>query len=206
MKREYTINELANILGCSRTAVVKKIKPDENNPVIKRYKNRYEVVNTPQGMAIILDDIDIEHEKRASKGVNNVSNNTGDRVINADFIDVEPETKPLHNETVFNFTERYIEQFTTFQKEMYNELKQRDNQILLLTTSEKTKENEYLQVKAENKTLKTRNTLLTVLLGVAVTVIICFITFSVTSMILSNQNTVQEKPVQQELPAKPIKR
>ena len=206
MKREYTINELASILGCSRTAVVKKIKPDENNPVIKRYKNRYEVVNTPQGMAIILDDIDIEHEKKASKGVNNVSNNTGDRVINADFIDIEPETKPLHNETVFNFTERYIEQFTTFQKEMYNELKQRDNQILLLTTSEKTKENEYLQVKAENKTLKTRNTLLTILLGVAVTVIICFITFSVTSIILSTQNAPKENTAQQEIPAKPIKK
>lgn len=209
MKREYTINELASILGCSRTAIVKKIKPDENNPVIKRYRGRYEVVSTNNGMAILLDDIDIEHEKSISKGVNNVSNNTGDRVINSDFIDVEPERETVTNNNVLSFTERYIEQFATLQKEMYNEIKQRDNQILLLTTSEQAKQNEYLQAKAENKTLKKRNTILTVILGVTVTVLICIITFGITYMTLNKNVTdinAKKIPAQQEIPAKPVKK
>lgn len=189
MKREYTINELASILGCSRTAIVKKIKPDESNPVIKRYRNRYEVVNTPQGMAIILDDIDLEHEKRASKGVNNVLNNTGDTVQNSDFIDIEPVKETTLNSNVLNFTERYIEQFTTFQKEMYNELKERDNQILLLTTSENHKQEEYLRTVAENKTLKGRNTMLKVTLGVVITVLFCVITYCITVVNVSSNDT-----------------
>lgn len=201
MKKEYTINELASILGCSRTAVVKKIKPDEDNPVIKRYKGRYEIGSSNGQMTIILDDIDLEHEKRLSRGVNNVSNKTGYTKEDNDVIDVEPENETKQNDTLIEFTNRYIEQFTTFQKEMYNELKQRDNQILLLTTTEKTKENEYLIAKAENTTLKKRNTILTVLLSVAVTVLICFITFYVTSSTLTqndSQGDIKKEHVQQE--------
>lgn len=204
MKREYTINELASILGCSRTAIVKKIKPDENNPVIKRYRGRYEVVNTPQGMAILLDDIDLEHEKRMSKGVSNVSNDTGDKVENDNIIDIEPEKETSNNETLIEFTNRYIEQFTTFQKEMYNELKQRDNQILLLTTSEKTKEQEYLKTQAENKALKLRNRVLTIIIGVVITVLLIWVTFYATYMTLNTTNDTQKNPAQQETLAKPV--
>jgi len=212
MKREYTINELASILGCSRTAIVKKIKPDENNPVLKRYRGRYEVVNNNGTMAILLDDLDIEHEKRLSKGVNNVSNNTGDRDKIDAVIDIEPEKENSQYNSYVEFTNRYIEQFTTFQKEMYNELRQRDNQIMLLTTSEKTKENEYLQTKAENVTLKQRNRVLTVIASVTITVLICFITFGITYMILNKifgSSEIKKEPVQQEIlqsPAKQVKK
>ena len=204
MKKEYTINQLASILGCSRTAIVKKIKPDENNPVIKRYRGRYEVVSTAEGMAILLDDIELEHEKRMSKGVNNVSNNTGYAGKDSDIIDIEPEKEPQPSNVYMEFTNRYIEQFTTLQKEMYNELKERDNQILLLTTSEKTKEQEYLRTQAENKTLKSRNTILTVILGVMLTVLICFITFGITYMTL-NENSAEKNPTQQTEVVKPVK-
>ena len=205
MKKEYTINQLASILGCSRTAIVKKIKSDENNPVIKRYRGRYEVVSTNEGMAILLDDIELEHEKRNSKGVNNVSNNTGYMAKDSDVIDIEPVKETQTSNVYMEFTNRYIEQFTTFQKEMYNELKERDNQILLLTTSEKTKEQEYLRTQAENKTLKNRNTILTVILGVMLTVLICFVTFGITYMTL-NENSAEKNPAQQTEVAKPIKK
>lgn len=203
MRKEYTINELAAILGCSRTAVVKKIKPDEDNPVIKRYKGRYEVRNTSGQITILLDDNDLEHEKKLSKGVNNVPNSTGYKANNSDVIDIEPEKENINNETVLNFTERYIDKFTTLQETMYNELRERDKQILLLTTSEKNKQEEYLKTAAENKTLKLRNTILTVLLGVAVTVLICFITYHVTTTTLSNNDTnqdIKKEHAQQEIP------
>ena len=45
MRKAYVIRELQEILGVSRTAIVKKIKSDDDNPVIRRYKNRYEVVD-----------------------------------------------------------------------------------------------------------------------------------------------------------------
>lgn len=68
MRKEYTINELTEIFGCSRTAIVKKIKPDENNPVIKRYKGVYDVVTSNGSIAILFDDEDLEHEKSLSRG------------------------------------------------------------------------------------------------------------------------------------------
>ena len=40
MKKKYSIKELSTILGCSVTAVSKKLKVDPDNPVIKRYKQQ----------------------------------------------------------------------------------------------------------------------------------------------------------------------
>lgn len=181
MKKEYSLQELANILGCSRTAIAKKIKPDNNNPDSKRFKNRYEVVTKDGKMFIILDDSDLEEEKRLSKGFNNVMSNSFDTPETENIIDIEPIKQENTIDKVFNFTERYINDFTTFQKEMYNELQQRDKQVLLLTTAENTAKNEYLQVVAENKTLKKRNVIITVCLTVTITLLIVtiggFITF-----------------------------
>ena len=191
MRKEYTINELASILGCSRTAITKKIKEDESAPGVKRYKERYEVTQKNGQMAILLDDEDLEHEKSMSKGFNNVSQQGYNTQENEDIIDIEPENKRNKTEELINFTERYIDRFTTLQETMYNELKERDKQILLLTTSEKDKQEEYLKTVAENKTLKSRNTVLKVLLGVIVTVLICFITFFITYVTFSN--TVSEE-------------
>lgn len=192
MRKEYTIKELTHILGCSRTAIVKKIKPDGNNTGVKRYKEHYEVTQKDGQMAIIFDDTELEEEKRLSKGFNTVTNNGYNTAQNEDIIDIEPETKPKKQDDLISFTERYIERFTTLQETMYNELKERDKQILLLTTSENAKEQEYLKTVAENKTLKQRNTLLTVLLGVIITVLICVITYCITVMTLPK--SVQVEP------------
>lgn len=181
MKKEYSLQELANVLGCSRTAIAKKIKADVDNPDSKRFKNRYEVVTKDGKMFIVLDDSDLEEEKRLSKGFNNVMSNSFDTPETENIIDIEPIKQENTIDKVFNFTERYINDFTTFQKEMYNELQQRDKQVLLLTTAENTAKNEYLQVVAENKTLKKRNVIITVCLTVTITLLIVliggFITF-----------------------------
>lgn len=199
MKKEYTINELAHILGCSRTAIVKKIKEHPTQPGVKMYRDRFEVVLKNGSMVILLDDLDLEHEKSMSKGFKNVSSNTIETAESTNIIDIEPEKENIKSDTFIEFTNRYIEQFATFQKEMYNELKQRDNQILLLTTSEKTKENEYLQTKAENKTLKHRNKVLTVITSVLVTVLIVSITILITSITLSNNDTQKNNLILQEI-------
>lgn len=191
MGKEYTIKELQSILGCSRTAIVKKIKTDEHNTDIKRYKDRYEVTQKDGQMAIIFDDAELEEEKRLSKGFNTVTNNGDNTTQNEDIIEIEPEFKENKQDDILNFTERYIERYTTLQETMYNELKERDKRILLLTTSENSKEQEYLKTVAENKTLKQRNTLLVVISGVAITVLICVITYCVTVMTLSHNIQVE---------------
>ena len=193
MQKEYTIKELTLILGCSRTAIVKKIKPDEHNTGVKRYKDRYEVTQKDGQMAIIFDDAELEEEKRLSKGFNTVTSNGYNTIQNDDIIDIEPEIKPNKQDDIINFTERYIERYTTLQETMYNELKERDKQILLLTTSENAKEQEYLKTVAENKTLKQRNTVLLVMLGVIVTVLICVITYCITVITLPKSVQVEPK-------------
>lgn len=208
MRKEYTINELAEIFGCSRTAIVKKIKPDKNNPVIKRYKGLYDVVTSNGNIAILFDDEDLEHEKKLSKGFKNVLNNPGYTDKDNDIVDIEPEKENIKNDTVIEFTNRYMEQFTTFQKEMYNELRQRDNQILLLSTSEKTKEQEYLKVQSENKVLKLRNRILTVLISVIITVLLIWVTYYVTFMTLNNtseNSDLKKEHSQQEIIQNPVK-
>lgn len=205
MKKEYTIKELQSILGCSRTAIVKKIKTDEHNTAIKRYKDRYEVTQKDGQIAIIFDDAELEQEKRLSKGFNTVSSNGYNTTQNEDIIDIEPEIKPNKQDELLNFTERYIERFTTLQETMYNELKERDKQILLLTTSENTKEQEYLKTVAENKTLKQRNTIITVTAGVIITVLICVITYCITVIKLSKTPAIPvEEPKQEQVQPVPV--
>lgn len=202
MKKEYTIKELQEIFGCSRTAIIKKIKTVGDNTELKRYKGRYEVTQKDGQIAIIFDDWELEEEKRLSKGMGSVSNNGDNTATNDDIIDVEPNfTEPKQNE-IISLTERYIERFTTLQETMYNELRERDKQILLLTTSENSKQQEYLRTVAENKTLKIRNTIYKVLLGIMITVLLCVITYCVTS----DNTEVQKNPVPQVTPAKPVRK
>ena len=208
MKKAYIIRELQEILGVSRTAIVKKIKVDENNPVIRRYKNRFEVTEKDGQMAIMFEDWELEEEKRLSKGMASVTNNSDSTPQNEDIIDIEPNvTKTQHNDYT-EFTERYIDRFTTLQETMYNELRERDKQILLLTTSENRKQEEYLKTVAENKTLKLRNTIYKVLIGVLITVLVCVVTYGITFITLNNtsqEEETQKNPVQQEINVKPDK-
>lgn len=209
MKKAYLIKELQEIWGVSRTAIVKKIKPDDVNPVIRRYKNRFEVVDKDGQMAIMFDDWELEEEKRLSKGMGSVTSNGDNTPQNEDIIDIEPNVTNLQQNHFIEFTERYMDRYNTLQETMYNELRERDKQILLLTTSEKSKQDEYLRTVAENKTLKLRNTVYKVLIGVLVTVLLCVITYCITSMTLSNtqQDEIeQKKPAQQEIPVKPVRK
>ena len=207
MRKEYLINDLAAILGCSRTAIAKKIAEDKETG-IKRYKNRYDVVMYKGQLAILLDDEDLENEKSMSRGFKNVARNHSNTVTNNDVIDVEPIQQEDNAETVLSFTERYIKELKTFQETTYNELRNLsetknnlEKQVLLLEDSQKRGIEEFQKTRAENVTLKRRNTMLTVALGVVITLLMCFITFYITFVSLHNTNnnvveTVQKNTLQ----------
>ena len=172
MKKKYSVKELASILGCSVTAVNKKIKADENNPVIKRYRNVYETVLENGITYILLDDADLEDEKNRSKGFSNVINKGYNTPQDEEIIDVEPYKEEKRKDTLLEFTERYINNIATLQKTFYEEMRQKDKQIYLLTTSENQKQAEYLETKALNKTLEKRNNVLKVALTVVITLLV----------------------------------
>lgn len=207
MRKEYLINDLAEILGCSRTAIVKKIVEDKETS-IKRYKNRYDVVMYKGQLAILLDDEDLENEKSMSRGFKNVARNHSNTATNDDVIDIEPIQQENNAETVLNFTERYIKELKTFQETTYNELKNLsetknnlEKQVLLLEDSQRRENQEYQKTRLENVALKRHNTILTVVLGVVITLLMCFITFYITFVSLHNTNnnvveTVQKNTLQ----------
>lgn len=182
-KEKYSIKELSSILGCSVTAVQKKIKTDLGNVNIKRYKNRYDVVTIDGKMFILLDSNELENEKRLSKGFNNVHTTPEKPVENGTIIDVDPSYNAAEKDELYNFTERYIERFETTFKGFYNDLRERDKQVLLLTTSEKQKEVQYLQTAAENKALKQRNFILFISLIVTTVLIIIITTVLIINII-----------------------
>lgn len=195
MKKKYSIKELSTILGCSVTAVSKKLKVDPENPVIKRYKNVHETVIEGGITYILLSDSELEHEKACSRGFNNVINNGYTTPQNEDIIDVEPNATERTEERLINFTERYMEQFTTLQKTYYEDMREKDKQIFLLTTSENQKEKEYLQAQAMNKSLTeqnanltNRNNVLKLVLTTVITLLLTFITLYIVAL-----NTKAEK-------------
>lgn len=210
MRKEYLINDLAEILGCSRTAIVKKIVEDKETG-LKRYRNRYDVVMYKGQQAILLDDEDLENERSMSRGYKNVTRNVNNHVVNDDVIDVEPIKQETNAETVLNFTERYINELKTFQETTYNELKNLsetknnlEKQVLLLEDNQKRSDAEYQKTRTENVTLKRRNTILTVALGVVITLLMCFVTFYITFMALHNTNenvgeTLQKNTAQETI-------
>ena len=195
MKKKYSIKELSTILGCSVTAVSKKLKVDPENPVIKRYKNVHETVIEGGITYILLSDSELEHEKACSRGFNNVINNGYTTPQNEDIIDVEPNITERTEERLINFTERYMQQFTTLQKTYYEDMREKDKQIFLLTTSENQKEKEYLQAQAMNKSLTeqnanliNRNNVLKLVLTTVITLLLTFITLYIVAL-----NTKTEK-------------
>ena len=182
-KKSYSVKELATILGCSVTAVQKKILPDEYNPEIKRYKKRYDVDIKDGKTVILLSDGELDEEKRLSKGFNNV--NTPNKETFENVIDVEPEPQKQVNQDIIidkilDFTNVHIERYETLQKTYYNELQQKDKQILLLTTSENNKQSEYLEAQAKTKELEKRNRLLTLYLTFVSTLLLTFIVVYIT--------------------------
>lgn len=201
-RKSYSVKELAKILGCSVTAVQKKITSDENNPDLKRYKKRFDVVVKGGKTVILLSDEELEQEKSLSKGFNNVLTPNDETFENV--IDVEPEPQKQANQDIvldkiFDFTNSYIERYTTLQKTFYDELQQKDKQILLLTTSDNNKQSEVLEAQAKTKELEKRNKLLTLYLTVVTTLLLTFITLFITFYINSN-NVVKPEEIKEPEP------
>lgn len=200
MQKKYTVKELASILGCSVTAVNKKIKADENNPDIKRYRNRYETVVENNVTYILLDDEALEDEKNKSKGFKNGYGNglnTGlSESETPDIIDVAPEVKQEKSDKILEFTERYIERFSTLQETFYNEMREKDKQIYLLTTSETQKQEKYFETEAQNKQLKAQNNVLKIVLAVVITL---FVTLVITLLMLNISKSESIQPTTEQI-------
>lgn len=213
MEKEYSYDELAGILGCSRTAIAKKVKSDENNPGIERYKGRYNVVMKDGKKCIVLDDEALEEEKAKSKGFKNVTNNS----FNTPETQSEPNIQSKNNETeaanTADVTERYIDKFMMLQQHLYNQLHDRDKQILLLTVNDKQKEDAYIRTQAQNSELTEKYNVIEKKYKIAMMVIYCFITLSLifaTFFItlslfknnVSNRSTTEETSVTEQIQKK----
>ncbi len=185
-KRKYSVKELSTILGCSVTAVQKKIFTDENNPNKKRYRNRYDVVMDDGKSVILLADEELEEEKRLSKGFKNVQQNvnehfknvneTSENVIDVDFTQDYNIKSENVIDKIFEFTKSYIERYETLQKQYYNLLNEKDKQVKLLTDSENKTQKEFYEISAKCKTLEEKNKHLTRLIYVVIGVLIFVIT------------------------------
>lgn len=185
-KKKYSVKELSMILGCSVTAVQKKIFIDENNPNIKRYRNRYDVVIEDGKSIILLTDKELEQEKRSSKGFKNVQNNveesfknvneTSENVIDVNYTSENTIKNEYVIDKIFEFTNSYIERYETLQKSYYNLLNEKDKQVKLLTDSENKTQKEFYEISAKCKTLEEKNKHLTRLIYVVICVLIFIIT------------------------------
>ena len=129
MKKKYSVKELASILGCSITAVGKKIKADSNNPAIRRYRNEFETVVDEGVTYILLTDTELEQEKQRSKGFSNLYSKSYTNPQNEDVVDVEPYEEEKREDRLVSFAERYINDFTILQKTYYEEMREKDKQI-----------------------------------------------------------------------------
>lgn len=217
MEKMYSYDELAEILGCSRTAIAKKVKPDENNPSMERYKNRYKVVLHDGKKCIVIDDAGLEEEKIKSKGFKNVLQHPNITPEIHAIKEIELENKEVISETISDVTERYIDKFTTLYKELNEEIMKRDKQILLLTVDETSKKNAYLQAQAEYKTLKEKynvlekkcNVIMNVIRGIVIFCLICItsvITFNIAVKKVLNAETseVTEPKIEMSIPTQSL--
>lgn len=191
MERVYSYDELASILGCSRTAIAKKIKPDENNPGVERYKNRFEVVIKDGKKCILIDDEALEEEKSKSKGFKNVVNNSSNTSEMQYESSKQVKKDESEGEKSSDVTERYMDKFLIMQQHWYNQLHDRDKQILLLTVNEKQKEEAYIRTQAENSELIEKYNVMEKKYNIAKKVIYGFITLALiygTFVITMKQN------------------
>lgn len=191
MEKVYSYDELASILGCSRTAIAKKVKPDENNPSAERYKNRFEVVINDGKKCILIDDEALEEEKLKSKGFKNVVNNSSNTSEMQSESNKQVKEDESKAEKSLDVTERYMDKFLMMQQHLYNQLHDRDKQILLLSVNEKQKEEAFIRTQAENSELTEKYNVMQKKYNIAKKVIYCFITLALiygTFVITMKQN------------------
>ena len=175
----YSVKELATILGCSVTAVNKKIIPDPNNPEIKRYKNRYEVVIDEGRTAILLADDDLEKEKRLSKGFKNVQSNineTPENVVDVEYTAETQDNKEDITDKLIKFSNEFFQRYETLQTRYINLMNDTHNQIRLLTDSESRTQREFYEISARCKELEEKNKILKRYIYVAIFFIAVVIT------------------------------
>lgn len=191
MEKVYSYDELASILGCSRTAIAKKVKPDENNPSVERYKNRFEVVINDGKKCILIDDEALEEEKLKSKGFKNVVNNSSNTSEMQSESNKQVKEDESKAEKSLDVTEHYMDKFLMMQQHLYNQLHDRDKQILLLSVNEKQKEEVFIRTQAENSELTEKYNVMQKKYNIAKKVIYCFITLALiygTFVITMKQN------------------
>ena len=183
-KKKYSISELARILDVTQPAIRKKIK---QNGKVKRYKNRFEVVeetiNSKPTMLILLDDEELQEEIFASKtnknkifGNTTVENTYTEDIENVDYIDVTPEKQTIQQNSlneVFEFTERYITRSENVYKML---LAEKDKNIKYLELLDKDKVDEVVQAQAlqrvaEQKAKRYKYVLITLSITFFITVI-----------------------------------
>ena len=140
--KKVKIQELADVLGISYTAVKKKIKTDPADPKVKRYKNRYTVitenVDGRTAAYILFDDEDYQNEIK-KYNVNKTVNKTGERVqetYNSDgeIVDISPLPPIIKKDELMEFTNRYIERYERDIKQYNERLLEKDKTILELKT------------------------------------------------------------------------
>lgn len=218
-KRKYSIQELADILGISAAAVRKKITTDENNPQMKRYKKRYEVVSEEVDGRLItlicLNNIELEEEKRVSK-INKIkytSENTLQETLHEGIYEAEyVENTSEYSESMKNsgqlsmndfmeFTERYNNRLETYLERI---VKAESQQLLL--EDKASREGLYLkeieEARAEAK--QARNVLSNVVKGFVLAMLLMvvlvgvtggFLVYKLMNPIVIEKEVVVEKPV-----------
>lgn len=222
MQKKYTMKELASYLGCSITAIAKKIKIDQNDSNTRRFKNVYPVVIEMGKTYIMLTDEELEKEKGLSKGFNNVNNtlinNKDEEMLHNDNIIDVPYTRLNNNEIngigniqtieVFerlkdvyeNFTERYenvcyeLAEAKKFQP-LIEEKNNREG-FLLNEINEIKKEKEKLKNVYEEdiKVIKLENKRLIKWLIYAIIILFILLSVSIGSLIYKTNNpTIIEK-------------
>ena len=221
-KKNYTIQQLADILGVSVAAIRKKIKPDENNPDIKRYKKRYQVVfgtyEDREVMQISLTDIELEEEKRLS-GINKIKHSSENNVIrtcesnvtetvessNNEVIDI-PYTKSDKDNTelIINLTERYNNELKTYAERI---IEAESKQLLL--EDKANREGFYLQEIKDAKNV-TKNVVkyFSITLAVMLLLLVAttgFLIYKLMNPTIIEKQVVIEKPVIQQVPV-PVKK
>lgn len=181
-KQQYSIKQLSTILGCSVTAISKKITTDENNPLIKRYRKRYPVVTEDNQMYILLDNNELEEEKRKSKGFKNVSSqyqNVSEDTIETSESEAIFEGTVIRDEepkeTLIELTKRYEERFEALHTDYFERLLESDKKYNLLTADEKIKDYKYNQLTKEKTFLELNNKVLKRWLYVLITLLIIII-------------------------------
>lgn len=214
-RKNYTIQQLADILGVSVAAIRKKIKTDDYDPNIKRYKKRYPVVigtfEDRQVMQISLTDIELEEEKRLS-GINKIKHSAEttlhetyennvietEEIDNDDVIEVNYTKANQQNpELLLTLTERYNNEIRTYADRL---IEAESKQLLL--EDKANREGLYLQeireAKATTKNVVKYFTITLLIMLLLLVASTCFLIYKLLNPTIIEKEVIIEKPVVQQ--------